>query len=144
MVVEVLRTASDENNRDAVLGGAMYFVGELLNWTLPSVLLALSSAIEHEGFVTEQSHTHDSDIYRRATATIHIEVLRTLITSPKCPLPALQIAGYSILRILSAPFVHDMAKAIECNLDDVGAKVRESLGMPSGALDFRAETRFLR
>lgn len=67
-----------------------------------------------------------------ATAVTHIEVLRTLVTSPNCPIPALQIAGFSILRILSTPFVQEMANAIKCTLDDIGAKVRESLGMFTG------------
>jgi hypothetical protein len=58
IVVKGLSTASDEN-REALLGGASYFVGELLSWTLPAILLALSFAIEFEGFVADLAHNHD-------------------------------------------------------------------------------------
>lgn len=47
--VEAFNAMGTEDNREVLLGGASFFVGDLLKWTLPSVLLALCSAIDREG-----------------------------------------------------------------------------------------------
>lgn len=45
----------DSTNRDALLSGASYYVGDLLSWTLPSALLALVAAIHREGSVISRT-----------------------------------------------------------------------------------------
>jgi hypothetical protein len=46
-MVEVLHR--EEFEKAAILRGISFFTGELLNWTLPSVLLALVADIERQG-----------------------------------------------------------------------------------------------
>lgn len=40
---------SDPPDRDTLMNGISYFLGPLLNWTLPGVLLAISSEIQRQG-----------------------------------------------------------------------------------------------
>lgn len=49
ILVEAFNAIAEDDNREVLLGGASFFVGDLLKWTLPGVLFALISAIDREG-----------------------------------------------------------------------------------------------
>lgn len=67
-------------------------------------------------------------------AGIHVEALQKLVTSPKCPLPALQIAAFGILRLVSAPFVQNLAVSAGKDLNEFRVVVCQALGAPNGSV----------
>lgn len=64
----------------------------------------------------------------RATAAVHLDALHQLTTSSGCPPPALQIAGFSILRLLATEFVQKIATETQCNLAAIREKVHQAIG----------------
>lgn len=84
--ISAVRGASERKLDQDVLGnGISYFLGPLLAWTLPGIVLALVREIRLKRFQLSQ----------------HLNVLRTLILSPQLPRPVLSLCGSSVVRLLS-------------------------------------------
>ncbi|KAH8988871.1 hypothetical protein EDB92DRAFT_2089586 [Lactarius akahatsu] len=81
-----VRVAAERKLDQDVLGnGISYFLGPLLAWTLPGIVLALVREIRLTKFQSPQ----------------HLNVLRTLVLSPQLPRPVLSLCGLSVVRLLS-------------------------------------------
>ncbi|KAH9064223.1 mediator complex subunit Med5-domain-containing protein, partial [Lactarius vividus] len=72
-------------DQDVLGNGMSYFLGPLLAWTLPGIMLALVREIRLKKFQSPQ----------------HLNVLRTLVLSPQLPRPVLSLCGLSVVRLLS-------------------------------------------
>ncbi|KAH9968968.1 hypothetical protein BC827DRAFT_300252 [Russula dissimulans] len=70
---------------DVLNNGIFHFLGPLLGWTLPGIVLALVRQIRLTKFQSTQ----------------HLNVLRTVMLSPKVPRPVLTLCGPSVVRLLS-------------------------------------------
>ncbi|KII93232.1 hypothetical protein PLICRDRAFT_121648 [Plicaturopsis crispa FD-325 SS-3] len=96
--------------------GVSYFLGPLLNWTLVGVIKALLREIEHNAF----------------SAPTHLEVLQTLLLSPSCPRPILQLCSPGVLRLFSnskdrkaIPPKVNISAIIQVALQSLGAAGRD-------------------
>ncbi|EGO04872.1 hypothetical protein SERLA73DRAFT_173980 [Serpula lacrymans var. lacrymans S7.3] len=72
-------------DQDVFSNGISYFMSPLLKWTLVSIVKVMLSEIQRECLA----------------ASVHIEVLRTLLLSPSCPPSVLNLCGADILKMLS-------------------------------------------
>ncbi|KAG5342399.1 hypothetical protein C0989_002234 [Termitomyces sp. Mn162] len=71
-------------DKDTLTNGVSYFMGPLLNWTLVGIIKALIREI----------------IQSRHNITTRIEILQTLLLSPSCPRPVLQLVAPRVCILL--------------------------------------------
>ncbi|KAI0307798.1 hypothetical protein B0F90DRAFT_1813191 [Multifurca ochricompacta] len=84
--LSAVRAAAERKlDLDVLNNGISYFLGPLLGWTLPGIVLALVREIRLTRFQSPQ----------------HLNVLRVLLLSPKLPRPVLSLCGPSVVRLLS-------------------------------------------
>ncbi|KAI0830678.1 mediator complex subunit Med5-domain-containing protein [Trametes gibbosa] len=83
-------------DKEVLSNGISYFVGPLLNWTLAGVIKFLLSEIQQRGYA----------------APGHLEVLKTLLTSPSCPPAVLSLSAPYTLRIFPDPLAEHIQAAL--------------------------------
>ncbi|KAI0639768.1 mediator complex subunit Med5-domain-containing protein [Trametes polyzona] len=71
-------------DKDVLSNGISYFLGPLLNWTLAGVIKFLLSEVQRRGY----------------SAPVHLDVLKTLLTSDSCPPAVLSLSAPNTLRII--------------------------------------------
>ncbi|KAL1951638.1 hypothetical protein VTO73DRAFT_787 [Trametes versicolor] len=102
-------------DKDALLNGISYFLAPLLNWTLARVIKFLLSEIQRRGYAVP----------------VHLEVLKTLLTSPSCPPAVLSLSAPNTLRTFPHPFPEHSKKVIGTfDLAPIRQAARRALGLP--------------
>ncbi|KAI0274635.1 hypothetical protein BC834DRAFT_2384 [Gloeopeniophorella convolvens] len=116
--MNAVRTSGDRKlDPDVLNNGISYFLGPLLGWTLPGIILALVRDIRASKFSSRLQH---------------LNVLRILLLSPSLPRPVLSLCGPSVLRLLFegqgitttldiAAFQSEVVKAIGASIPDLGS-----------------------
>ncbi|KAG8936910.1 mediator complex subunit [Tulasnella sp. 418] len=88
---------------DLLAGGASYFFGPLLNWTLPVVIRGLAEESLRKGY----------------RAKLELEVLQALVLDPQCPLTVLQMTASNITRLIGEPIMEPVLAAASFNVPEV-------------------------
>ncbi|KAG6812477.1 hypothetical protein H0H92_002584 [Tricholoma furcatifolium] len=84
----ILRHMMQKIDKDTLNNGVSYFTGPLLSWTLVGIIRALAKDIMHQ------------KVFNTPNVIIRMEVLQTLLLSPSCPRPVLQLCAPMILTLL--------------------------------------------
>ncbi|KAH9847349.1 mediator complex subunit Med5-domain-containing protein [Lenzites betulinus] len=102
-------------DKEVISNGISYFLGPLLNWTLAGVIKFLLSEIQRRGY----------------TAPGHLEVLKTLLTSPSCPPAVLSLSAPYTLRTFPDPLAeHNKAALGSFDHNPIRKAARRALGLP--------------
>ncbi|KAI0778549.1 mediator complex subunit Med5-domain-containing protein [Trametes elegans] len=108
-------TAERKMDKEVLSNGISYFLGPLLNWTLAGVIRYLLSEIQQRGY----------------NAPIHLEVLKTLLTSPSCPPAVLALSAPNTLRTFPDPLPQYNQKTLGTyDLKPIRHAARQALGLP--------------
>ncbi|KAI0673502.1 mediator complex subunit Med5-domain-containing protein [Trametes maxima] len=102
-------------DKEVLNNGISYFLGPLLNWTLAGVVRSLLSEVQRRGY----------------RAPVHLEVLKTLLTSPSCPPAVLALSAPHTLRIFPDPLPPYNQKALkDFDPKPLRTAARQALGLP--------------
>lgn len=103
MFLNAVRAAADRKlDPDVLNNGISYFLGPLLGWTLPGIVLALVRHIRLTRWKQLRVRViMTTDPQVRFQSTQHLIVLRTIMLSEKLPRPVLSLCGPSVVRLLS-------------------------------------------
>ncbi|TBU48171.1 mediator complex subunit Med5-domain-containing protein [Dichomitus squalens] len=103
-------------DKEVLNNGISYFLGPLLNWTLAGVIRSLLMDIQRRSY----------------NAPVHLEVLKTLLTSSSCPPTVLTLSAPSVLRLFPDPFPqHSKRYLQDFDPKPVRQAARQALGLPA-------------
>ncbi|KAI0375369.1 hypothetical protein BV20DRAFT_265653 [Pilatotrama ljubarskyi] len=102
-------------DKEVLNNGISYFLGPLLNWTLAGVIKFLLCEIQRRGY----------------SAPVHLEVLKTLLTSPSCPPAVLALSAPNTLRTFPDPIPQHSQRGLGTfDLKPIRQAARQALGLP--------------
>ncbi|KAI8980648.1 mediator complex subunit Med5-domain-containing protein [Trametes punicea] len=103
-------------DKEVLNNGISYFLGPLLNWTLAGVMKFLLFEIQRRGY----------------NAPVHLEVLKTLLTSPSCPPAVLSLSAPSTLRTFPDPIPRYSQRGLGTfDPKPIRQAARQALGLPT-------------
>ncbi|KAI9060164.1 hypothetical protein FKP32DRAFT_1633045 [Trametes sanguinea] len=102
-------------DKEVLNNGISYFLGPLLNWTLAGVIRYLLSEIQRRAY----------------NAVVHLDVLKTLLTSPSCPPAVLSLSAPATLRTFPDPIPQYSQRGLgSFDPKPIRQAARQALGFP--------------
>ncbi|KAI1793915.1 mediator complex subunit Med5-domain-containing protein [Ganoderma leucocontextum] len=112
----IAQTMERKMDKEVLNNGLSYFLGPLLNWTLAGVVRSLLTDIQRRGY----------------SAPVHLEVLKTLLTSSSCPPAVLILSAPNVLRLFPDPFPQHSKRMIQSfDPRPIRQAARQALGLPA-------------
>ncbi|KAI0660442.1 mediator complex subunit Med5-domain-containing protein [Cubamyces menziesii] len=103
-------------DKEVLTNGISYFLGPLLNWTLAGVIRFLLSEVQRRGY----------------KAPVHLEVLKTLLTSPSCPPAVVSLSAAATLRTFPDPIPQYSQRGLGTfDPKPIRQAARQALGLPA-------------
>ncbi|KZT72740.1 hypothetical protein DAEQUDRAFT_743398 [Daedalea quercina L-15889] len=100
--------------KEVLVNGIQYFLGNLLNWTLAGTVKWLLAEIRMKGY----------------NAPVHLEVLQTLLLSPSCPQAVLRLSAPTILRLFPWPHKQERSRTGPFDPSPIRRVALQTLGLP--------------
>ncbi|KAH9937109.1 mediator complex subunit Med5-domain-containing protein [Fomitopsis serialis] len=105
--------------KEVLVNGIQYFLGNLLNWTLAGTVKWLLTDVRQKGF----------------SAPIHLDVLQTLLLSPTCPQTVLRLSAPSILRLFPSARKQERSRTGPFDPSPIRRAALQTLGLPVEDVD---------